>query len=143
MQDGIIKRNWNLVHLVLILTGVVFILMAIFLNPYLIERFISTDQDLEDATFRKIFVINGIFLCIGLLLLVLARYSKQYSDLKGRILSNILTFLGSLVFTLLLLEIGLKFVNNYIKPFNRQRHAFFRYHELLGWTHQPNKTGSI
>ena len=140
MKSSALERNWNVIPLITMLAGSALVILGVIANPFVIERFISTDGHIEEITFRNILFLDGILVIMGLMLFFLSRTLKTYSERKGKLISNFLTFCGSLVFTLILLELGLHFVNKFIKPFNRQRHAFFEYHEKFGWKHKANKT---
>ena len=112
---------------------------GILFNPVFVEKYVSSDHNLDPKTVTRIYILEGVALVMGILLLISARSFKNHTMAKEKLVVNLCILACSTIFTLALLEVALKFVNAYIMPFNRQRHAFFEYDKVLGWKHRPNK----
>jgi hypothetical protein len=140
MKENLLKRHWNIIYCAPIVCGILAIVLSVVFNPVFVGRYISSDHDLEGRTIKNIYILEGFTFFIGLSLIVLSRALRVHSEKKEKIVTNFLMLCGSIAFTLVLLEIGLKIVNRYVMPFNRQRHAFFQYDDVLGWTQKSNKT---
>ena len=134
-----LQRQWKFVYLPILMVGILTIVMGLVFNPAFIERYVSSDHNIDPVTVKKIYFFEALALAVGLLIIGIARVWKNYSPAKEKITINILILTGSTIFTLVLLEIALKIFNSYIKPFERPRHAFFQYDEILGWKLKPNK----
>lgn len=140
MKNTWLKQHWNLIYLIPLICGISSVLISCLFNPVVVERYISSDHHLEGRSIKNIYLLEVFTLFIGLALILLSRFIRNYSQRKEKIVANFLILCCSTAFTLMLLEVGLKMVNRYVMPFNKGRHAFFQYDEVLGWTHKPNKT---
>ena len=126
-----------------VVVGIVLILASILFNPAFVERYLSSDHDLDTGAVKKVYIFEGIVFAAGILFLLVSHAFKIHTAFKEKIVANFFILACSTVFTLLLLEISLKIVNAYIMPFNRQRHIFFQYDEILGWRHRPNRKSTM
>lgn len=140
MKENLLKRHWNIIYCAPMVCGILAIVLSVVFNPVFVGRYISSDHDLEGRTVKNIYLLEGFTFFIGLSLILLSRALRVHSEKKEKIVTNFLMLCGSIAFTLVLLEIGLKVVNRYVMPLNRQRHAFFQYDDVLGWTQKSNKT---
>ena len=142
VTDNLLKKNWKAIYLTPIICGICAIVLGCIFNPALVAKYISSDGQLESGTVRNIYILDSGAVLIGLASIFVSKYLKVHDERKQRIVTNFLMLCGSILFTLVLVEGALK-AANFISPFNRQRHAFIQYDEVLGWAHTPNKVASF
>ncbi|MCZ6593923.1 MAG: GDSL-type esterase/lipase family protein [Bacteroidetes bacterium] len=142
MKQSFLKRHWNIIYLLPLICGVLVILFSLIFNPLLIRKYISVDQNIEPTTVTNIYLVEVFFFLVGLAFLYLSRSLQSYDNSKERKVVDFFIRSAAIIFAVVLVEFGLRKINQ-IKPFNRDRHAFFQYDEVLGWKHLPGKTTSL
>lgn len=138
--ETLLARHWNLVHLVVLGCGLVSVSLGCLMNPYLVERYISSDAKLESTTVTRIFLLEGVAVLAGVVLLMVARAVKAHSDRKEKAVRRLLLVLASVIIMLSAFEGVLQFADRDGRLIRRQRHYFFEHDEHLGWRHKPGTT---
>lgn len=139
-QAGFLERHWAWVVGVTSAFGLAVIALAFVANPWLVERYVSSDHELDAGTWRRVLISDAVLLLIGLAVVFTAWRNRAFSERRRKKVIGATFAAGSCLMGLVALELGLRFVHHYVRPLPKQRHFFFQYDETLGWRHRPDTT---
>ena len=138
VSPNLLRRHWAVVHRALLACGALTIVFGLLLNPYLLEKLVSSDGYIEPETKRLLFVIEAVVLLFGAALLWGSWRFRAHSEKRERIVVRALVTLGAVLVMLVFFEVGLRVIDRYVRPMTRQRHFFFQHDPQLGWSHRPD-----
>ncbi len=138
-----LERRWSVVRNALRAASACAFLAAITLHPAFISRYISSDGHLEEGSRQLLYALEGMALLGGMLLLVLAKASRQHTPLKETIAFGVALSLASVLGCIIILEGGLRLVHTFGRPLQASRHYFFSHDPVLGWRHHPNSVATF
>lgn len=142
MKDSWLKRNWSIIRNIPLITGVMAIVVAILVNPVLVEMFLSSNDSTNKETVKAIYFVETFAFFVGLCLIVLFFILRAHNPKKEKWVAISIILLCCVIITIFLVEITMTVVDT-IKPFNLSRHAFSQFDDSLGWVNKPNMTSSF
>ena len=108
---SLLSRCWWIIPTALAGCGVVAIVLGCALNPFVVERFLSADGELEGGTVGRLLLLDGAAVVLGVALLMVARAFRRYSAPKARIVVRTMVALASVIVMLFVLEFSLQLAN--------------------------------
>lgn len=133
-----IARRWRALCRFAAACGVALIAVACLLHPWIVERYVSTDQHLQASTRRSLYGLEAFLASAGALVIWLARSKRVYTKRRGQAVIRLSIVSATILGSLLGMELALRAVH-YYKPIQAERHYFFSYDEVLGWKHRPDR----
>jgi hypothetical protein len=135
-----LARHWAWIPRTLRGLGILLLVFAVVLNPWLVESLLSSDGQLSSTAWRTVFAADGVLILMGILSLMLARGMRNYTPRRRRFVVGFSVMGISLLLGGFALEGALRYVHAYVRPLPKSRHYFLRHDANLGWKHRPETT---